>query len=84
MQKIIDKHIHVWNFDKAAYAWLDANTSIQNRTYHIEEIEKERNAAGVTEGVLVQAANNLEDTNWMLEVVANIDWIKGVVAGYHE
>ena len=42
MQKIIDKHIHVWNFDKAAYAWLDANTSIQNRTYHIEEIEKER------------------------------------------
>ena len=39
MQKIIDTHIHVWNFDKAAYAWLDGNTSILNRTYHIEEIE---------------------------------------------
>jgi L-fuconolactonase len=79
MQKIIDTHIHVWNFDKAAYAWLDGNTSILNRTYHIEEIETERNAAGITEGVLVQAANNIEDTSWMLEVAANTDWIKGVV-----
>ena len=79
MQKKIDTHIHVWNFDKAAYAWLDGNTSILNRTYHIGEIETERNAAGVTGGVLVQAANNIEDTNWMLEVAANHDWIKGVV-----
>lgn len=79
MQKIIDTHIHVWNFDKAVYPWLDGNTSILNRTYNIEEIEAERNAVGVTEGVLVQASNNLEDTNWMLKVAANNGWIKGVV-----
>jgi L-fuconolactonase len=79
MQKIIDTHIHVWNFDKAAYAWLDGNTSILNRTYNIEEIGNERKQTGITEGVLVQAANNPEDTNWMLEVAANNDWIKGVV-----
>jgi L-fuconolactonase len=79
MQKIIDTHIHVWNFDKAVYPWLDGNTSILNRTYNIEEIEAERNAVGVTEGLLVQASNNLEDTNWMLEVAANNGWIKGVV-----
>lgn len=79
MQKIIDTHIHVWNFDKAVYPWLDGNSSMLNRTYHIEEIEIERKAVGVNEGVLVQASNNLEDTNWMLEVAANTDWIKGVV-----
>jgi len=79
MQKIIDTHIHVWNFEKAAYPWLDGNTSILNRTYNIEEIETERNAVGVTGGVLVQASNNLEDTDWMLEVAANTSWIKGVV-----
>jgi L-fuconolactonase len=79
MQKIIDTHIHVWNFDKAAYSWLDGNTSILNRTFNIEEIESERNAAGITEGVLVQASNNVEDTDWMLEVAANTGWIKGVV-----
>ncbi len=79
MQKIIDTHIHVWNFDKAAYPWLDGNTTILNRTYGIEEIERERKQTGIAEGVLVQASNNGEDTDWMLEVAANTGWIKGVV-----
>jgi L-fuconolactonase len=79
VQQIIDTHIHVWNFEKALYPWLDGNTSILNRTYQIEEIEKERSAANITGGVLVQASNNLEDTDWMLEVAENTDWIKGVV-----
>ncbi len=77
--KIIDTHIHIWNFDKAAYAWLDGNTSILNRTYHIEEIETERLAVGVSEGVLVQASNTFEDTDWMLEKASATDWLKGVV-----
>lgn len=79
MQKIIDTHIHVWNFDKAVYPWLDGNTTILNRTYGIEEIESERKQTGIAEGVLVQASNNGEDTDWMLEVAANTGWIKGVV-----
>jgi L-fuconolactonase len=77
--KIIDTHIHIWNFDKAEYPWLDGNTSILNRTYTIDEIEEERINAGIVEGVLVQASNNFEDTDWMLENAANVDWITGVV-----
>lgn len=77
--RIIDTHIHIWNFDKAEYAWLDGNTSILNRTYHIEEIEAERLAAGISEGVLVQASNTLEDTDWMLEKASTTDWLKAVV-----
>ncbi len=79
MQQIIDTHIHAWNFDKANYPWLDGNTSVLNRTYHIEEIEEERKAVHVTGGILVQASNNLEDTNWMLDVAASTEWIQGVV-----
>ncbi|WP_431210838.1 hypothetical protein ACQ86N_33510 [Puia sp. P3] len=33
----------------------------------------------MTEGVLVQAANNREDTEWMLKVAGSADWITGVV-----
>jgi L-fuconolactonase len=76
---IIDTHIHVWNFDKAEYEWLKNDTSILNRTYHIEEIEEERKALGITGGVLVQATNHTEDTEWMLEVADNTSWVKGVV-----
>lgn len=79
MQQIIDTHIHVWNFEKASYPWLDGNTSVLNRTYYIGEIEKERKAANITGGVLVQASNNTEDTDWMLEVAEATEWINGVV-----
>jgi L-fuconolactonase len=77
-QKIIDTHIHVWNFDKAEYDWLKNDTSLLRRTYNIEEIEAERKASGITAGILIQAANNAEDTDWMLEVANKTAWIKGV------
>lgn len=76
---IADTHIHVWDLEQAAYAWLKGNISILNRTYAVEELEPARQAAGITTGVLVQAANNFEDTDWMLAVAAKTDWITGVV-----
>lgn len=78
-ERLIDTHIHVWNHDKAEYEWLKNDTSILKRSYNIEEIAEERLQAGVTEGVLVQAANNFEDTDWMLEVAEHTSWITGVV-----
>jgi L-fuconolactonase len=77
--RLIDTHIHTWNFKRATYDWLKGDTSILNRSYLVEEIASERAGAGITEGVLVQAANNFEDTDWMLEVAAQTDWITGVV-----
>jgi L-fuconolactonase len=76
---IADTHIHVWNFQQAYYLWLEGDNSILNRTYNIEEIETERKNLGIVSGVLVQAANNLEDTNWMLQVAKTTNWISGVV-----
>jgi len=76
---IIDTHIHIWDFEKAEYLWLKGNTSILNRTYQLEELEPERVAAGIDGGVLVQAANNIEDTNFMLQVATQSPWITGVV-----
>ena len=78
-QKIIDTHVHVWDLAKARYDWLDGDTTIINRSFHIEELADARLNAGVTEGVLVQSGNNFEDTNHMLQVAENCDWITGVV-----
>ncbi len=76
---MIDTHVHIWNFEKANYDWLNGNTSILNKNYELAELEPERIDAGITEGVLVQAANNFQDTDWMLENAATHNWIKGVV-----
>jgi L-fuconolactonase len=75
----IDTHIHIWNFDRAAYRWLDGNTTILNRSYLIEELKPQLVAAGVTEGVLVQAANTIEETRYMVEVAEQTSCLKGVV-----
>src|SRR3954469_7134199 len=77
---IVDTHIHVWDLERAGYPWLQGDESILNRTYTLSELDAERKDAGVTAGVLVQAAGNLQDTQLMFEVAESNDWIKGVVA----
>ena len=79
-QNIIDTHVHIWDLAKAEYPWLAGDTSLLNRSWGIEALEQERRQAGVTEGILVQAAGNTEDTDEMLRVAAASDWITGVVA----
>jgi L-fuconolactonase len=77
--EIIDAHVHIWNFEKAEYDWLKNDTSILNRNYEIEELTAEVKKTAITGGVLVQAANTYEETNYMLQVANATEWIKGVV-----
>ncbi len=77
--RLADTHVHIWDFSRAEYAWLEGNTSILNRNYSIEELQEERLEAGIKKGILVQAANNFEDTDWMLHVAVNTEWIAGIV-----
>ena len=76
---IIDTHIHIWDLEKAAYDWLKGDASILNRTYRLEALLPSFPAAGVTQGVLVQAANHMEDTELMLEAAGKYDQVAGVV-----
>jgi L-fuconolactonase len=78
-KRIVDTHIHTWNLEGAAYPWLKNNTTILNKTYAIAELSPLVHNANVTEGVLVQAANNFEDTDMMLATAAQTAWIAGVV-----
>jgi L-fuconolactonase len=77
---IVDTHVHCWDLKKAEYTWLQDDTSVLNQTWKLEQLEDERKKAGVTKGVLVQAAGNMEDTRLMFETAARTDWIKGIVA----
>ncbi len=76
---IIDTHVHIWDLIKVHYSWLQGDTSILARNYLPEELYPQLSKVNVTSAVLVQAANNLEDTELMLSAAAQNDWIKGVV-----
>lgn len=79
MMPVTDTHIHIWDLERVEYLWLKDNPTLLNQTWTIEQLEAERKAAHVTKGILVQAANNFEDTDLMLETAERTGWIGGVV-----
>lgn len=62
---VIDAHQHVWDPSRAEYDWLGEELAPINRVIGFEELEPELRAAGVDATVLVQSADNAEDTALM-------------------
>jgi L-fuconolactonase len=79
MVKVIDTHMHSWDLQKVRYSWLDGDTSILAQNYYPSNIEGQLQLAGVSAAIMVQAANNLEDTAFMFECAEQYPWIIGVV-----
>lgn len=76
----IDTHTHVWNLDAAEYSWLTPDFAPLDRTYDLGEVERELDECGITDVVLVQAADNDEDTDNLLRVAGQHPRVAGVVA----
>lgn len=78
---IIDAHQHIWDLDAAAYPWLGPDLAPINRTMEFDDLAPTLAANGISGSVLVQAADNAEDTEVMLDaarrhpqVVAVVGW----------
>lgn len=77
---IIDAHQHVWDPRRARYDWLGPQLAPINRPIGFEEVRPSLRRAGVQATVLVQSADNAEDTALMLEVAQQNPEIAAVVA----
>lgn len=78
---IIDAHQHVWDLDRVAYPWLGPRHGPVFRTVTEDEVLPELRACGVDGVVLVQAADDAEDTRLMLDTAAAHPEVVAVV-GY--
>jgi L-fuconolactonase len=78
VEPVIDSHVHVWDPARVHYAWL-ADAPELDRRLDLSDVEPELDTAGVVAVVLVQAADDLEDTELMLEIAAAHDRVAGVV-----
>jgi L-fuconolactonase len=78
---VVDSHQHVWDLSRAEYSWLDSDSAPIDRTITIDELKPSMRAAGVDGTVLVQSADNAEDTALMFDVAAANPEVLGVV-GY--
>lgn len=77
---IIDAHQHVWDPGIARYEWLTPHLAPIDRRIGFEELRPSLRRAGVQATVLVQAADNPEDTAFMLKVAEQNPEIVAVVA----
>jgi L-fuconolactonase len=81
---IIDAHHHLWLRSRGDYHWLDSRTNPAlapiERDYLLEDYRPLATANGITGSVLVQAAQSVAETRWLLaQAHAGDDLILGVV-----
>ena len=66
--RTVDAHLHVWDLDRAAYPWLGPHLAPIDVTLGLADVRPDLKAAAVDAVVLVQAADNDEDTDHMFAV----------------
>lgn len=76
----IDAHQHIWDPSRAEYDWLGPDSPQINRAILFDELVPQLDRAGVDHTVLVQSADNLEDTALMVEAAAVYPQVAGIVA----
>lgn len=76
--RVIDSHVHIWDPTRVHYDWL-AEVPALDRRYDLTDVEPELDQAGVVGVVLVQATDQLDDTELMLTAARSNPRVAGVV-----
>lgn len=75
----IDSHQHYWHFNTDDYGWMGDNMSVIKRDFLPIDLLPELQNLGFDGSVAVQARQNMEETNWLLQLADENPYIKGVV-----
>jgi L-fuconolactonase len=79
MTQRIDAHQHFWNPERGDYDWLKPEMTPLYRTFGPDDLAPLRSAAGIDCTVVVQAAQTVEETRYMLDIARGEVSIAGVV-----
>jgi predicted TIM-barrel fold metal-dependent hydrolase len=75
---VVDAHLHVWDPALASYPWLVGGPPVVNRAFALDDVVPDLEAAGVDSVVLVQSADDVADTELMLECARKGERVAGV------
>ena len=76
---IIDAHQHFWSIDRDDYGWLTPDAGMLYRDFGPDDLTPLLNRTGVEKTVLVQAAPNVTETEFMLDIADTHDFVAKVV-----
>ena len=75
----IDAHQHFWQVERGDYFWLTPALEPLYRDFQPDDLAPLLAAAGVERSLLVQAAQTVAETEYMLSLAEAADFIAGVV-----
>ena len=76
---VVDTHQHLWVRTEREYDWISPDFGVLYNDFRQDDVMDDIHGAGVTNTVLVQAADTYEDTFYMLSVARDYPQICGVV-----
>jgi L-fuconolactonase len=79
---VVDAHHHLWRYRPGFKAWLDAREALAplRRDFLGDELKKLIRANGIDKTVIVQAADSLEESAFMIDAARDYPFIAGIVA----
>ena len=75
----VDAHQHFWQYDPAAYGWIDDTMPALKRNFTPADLKREMERAGVDRSIAVQARQTLDETRWLLALADAHPFVAGVV-----
>lgn len=75
----VDAHHHFWDPARGDYSWMPQDDSTLCRVYGPADLEPSLRAHDIGCTILVQAAPTVAETDYMLMLADQADWVAGVV-----
>ena len=75
----IDAHQHFWQYNPAEHVWMNDEMTILKQDYLPDDLKPLLESVEFDGTIAVQARQNLQETEWLLELSDQYDFIKGVV-----
>lgn len=75
----VDAHHHFWHYNSEEFAWIDDSLSELRRDFLPADLEREIKSVGIDGVVSVQARQTMAETQWLLSLADEHDFIKGAI-----
>lgn len=76
---MLDAHQHFWSIARGDYAWMTPDLKPLLRDFGPDDLRPLLRKAGITQTVLVQAAETEAENDYLLQIAARTDFVAGVV-----
>ncbi|MBL4726224.1 MAG: amidohydrolase family protein [Rhizobiaceae bacterium] len=75
----MDSHQHFWKLSRGDYDWLTSDLAAIYRDFDPSDLKPHLDATGIDGTIILQAASSVAETEFMLSIADQHDWVLGVV-----